>query len=338
MRKDFMASVKTDKEFLWNALTVPIATEKAVSRSFKRAVTWLPEDVLDPLMRLFVDPSAPPALWISGLPIDEEIPATPELPGDFRLPICEAWLLGVARILGIPYGMLGFYTGNARGGLIRDLSPKPGLGGINQPNIHLSFHRDVPACVSGNESEPDGFLLMAARGDPGHQAKTLVCSNRVLAAHLSASEREALRRSPVQTECVRQGGSEGATSPYGKPFYALEGSDDEPQITLFYIPDHREFSYRVKSEDPETESAYHHAVELASSLCEEVDLQAGDMLIVNNARCNHGRTIFEPQLDGSDRWLLKTFVRAAGWRRPSQLDGELGEKEALRWPSLLVKS
>ena len=35
------------------------------------------------------------------------------------------------------------------------------------------------------------------------------------------------------------------------------------------------------------------------------------------------RRAFTPQLDGSDRWLLKTFVHAAGWKRPSQMGGEV---------------
>mmetsp|Transcript_48127 Transcript_48127/g.154132 ORF Transcript_48127/g.154132 Transcript_48127/m.154132 type:complete len:234 (+) Transcript_48127:439-1140(+) len=233
--------------------------------------------------------------------------------------------------------MLGFYTSNARGGLIRDLAPKPGLGGINNPDIRLSFHRDVPANIVGADCEPDGFLLLAARGDPGHQAKTLVCSNRALAARLAPLELAALRRSPIRAECVRSG--TGDVSPYGMPFYAVEGPEDDPKITLFYIPAHREFTHRIVSDDPETQAAYDHAVEIASEICDEVDLQAGDLLVINNARCNHGRTPFTPRLDGTDRWLLKTFVSASGWRRPSQMgeDSDANRNRRLAWPGLLQR-
>ena len=93
------------------------------------------------LHRFFVDARAAPAIWISGLALDDEIPATPALPGDFRLPVSEAmketawndrfndlgipglcvfwgntetlsqaWLLGLARCLGLPYGMLGRHS------------------------------------------------------------------------------------------------------------------------------------------------------------------------------------------------------------------------------------
>ena len=45
---------------------------------------------LSELLRFFVDARAAPAIWISGLPLDDEIPPTPALPGDFRLPVSEA--------------------------------------------------------------------------------------------------------------------------------------------------------------------------------------------------------------------------------------------------------
>ena len=141
-KKDFY-EVFEEKDFLWNAIKDPLLTEQAVSRSYKLVMKWLPEKVLFEVLHLFLDPKAAPAIWISGLAIDDEIPATPSLPGDFRLPLSEAWLLGLARSVGVPYGMLGFYSENARGGLIRDLAPKPGLGGINQPHIELGLHRDL---------------------------------------------------------------------------------------------------------------------------------------------------------------------------------------------------
>jgi len=70
-------------------------------KCYKRAVQWMPEDVLGALLTFFANPSEAPALWISGLPIDVEVPPTPKLPGDFRLPVCESWLLGVAQVLGV---------------------------------------------------------------------------------------------------------------------------------------------------------------------------------------------------------------------------------------------
>lgn len=130
----------------------------------------------------------------------------------------------------------------------------------------------------------------------------------------------------MRVECVRPDG----VSPYGQPFYAVTGSENEPEITLFYIPDHKEFSYRIVSEDAETQAAYSRALAAAAETCDDVDLQAGDALLIDNARCNHARTAFEPQQDGTDRWLLKTFVCAGGWQRPRP-------SASLTWPGLLAK-
>ncbi|CAE7453991.1 cs1 [Symbiodinium natans] len=150
----------------------------------------------------------------------------------------------------------------------------------------------------------------------------------------------------------------GGVSPYGQAFYAVAGPEArgqrsqrvktvlavrqaDPEITFFYIPDHQafgssaspclhEFSYRIVSEDAETEAAYHRALAAAGEACDSIDLQAGDALLIDNTRCNHARTAFEAQQDGTDRWLLKTFVSRGGWRRSDS-------SASLEWPSFLAK-
>ena len=39
-----------------------------------------------------------------------------------------------------------------------------------------------------------------------------------------------------------------------------------------------------------------------------VALEAGDLLVVDNAVAVHGRSPFTPRFDGTDRWLQRTFV------------------------------
>mmetsp|Transcript_22951 Transcript_22951/g.42180 ORF Transcript_22951/g.42180 Transcript_22951/m.42180 type:complete len:446 (+) Transcript_22951:77-1414(+) len=310
-------------------------THEVVVESYKHSVKWLPQDVLTELLRFTYDKDAPAALWISGFPVDTSVPPTPVLnsaePGlsaarsDDRLPVCDTWVLGLARILGIPYRIGGFDKSNARGGLLRDMLPKPGVDGRVSD---LGLHRDLPSGVSRLAFEPDAFILLAARGDTRRCVHTLVCSNKLLFACLSPAEREALRRSPVQ---VRFRDLEtGVAENYGFPFHALEGPDDEPKITLHGFvqqPGDSEVG-EVVSLDAETQAAYERAAELAKENATRVDLQEGDMLILNNARCNHGRCGYTPRGDGGDRWLVKTFVHCGGWSRPSQL----GEPEPFSFP------
>jgi len=39
-----------------------------------------------------------------------------------------------------------------------------------------------------------------------------------------------------------------------------------------------------------------------------VALDAGDLLVVDNAVAVHGRSAFPARFDGTDRWLQRTFV------------------------------
>merc|ERR1712194_713840 len=117
----------------------------------------------------------------------------------------------------------------------------------------------------------------------------------------------------------------------GQPFYALAeggGGDDGQQIvgrciTLFDAPG-------MIATCPEAANNGDHQVERrvvealrrlsdkAMEMGERIALQPGDMLIMNNARCVHGRTAYKPRLDDTDRWLIKTYTSNGLWKKPSQ--------------------
>lgn len=46
-----------------------------------------------------------------------------------------------------------------------------------------------------------------------------------------------------------------------------------------------------------------------------IALMTGDLLVINNRKCVHGRASFQPRYDGTDRWLQRALVR-------SELPGE----------------
>ena len=51
--------------------------------------------------------------------------------------------------------------------------------------------------------------------------------------------------------------------------------------------------------------------ELAAAVAERqrrIVLEAGDLLVVDNSRCVHGRSPFSARFDGTDRWLQRSFV------------------------------
>jgi L-asparagine oxygenase len=54
------------------------------------------------------------------------------------------------------------------------------------------------------------------------------------------------------------------------------------------------------------------------SLRTGVALEAGDLLVVDNAVAVHGRSPYSPRFDGTDRWLQRAFVVSD--LRPSAAD------------------
>ena len=52
-------------------------------------------------------------------------------------------------------------------------------------------------------------------------------------------------------------------------------------------------------------SALHLAIK---NTTQQIVLAAGDILVIYNHRCVHGRTPFAPRYDGTDRWLKRALV------------------------------
>ena len=52
-------------------------------------------------------------------------------------------------------------------------------------------------------------------------------------------------------------------------------------------------------------SALHLAIK---NTTQQIVLAAGDILVIDNHRCVHGRTPFAPRYDGTDRWLKRALV------------------------------
>lgn len=50
-----------------------------------------------------------------------------------------------------------------------------------------------------------------------------------------------------------------------------------------------------------------------SSVWERVLLQPGDVLVIDNRRCLHGREPFTPTYGPEDRWLMRAHVMQDPW-------------------------
>ncbi|MFC6082761.1 guanitoxin biosynthesis L-enduracididine beta-hydroxylase GntD [Sphaerisporangium aureirubrum] len=64
----------------------------------------------------------------------------------------------------------------------------------------------------------------------------------------------------------------------------------------------------VPEDDPEAKAAFVAAEEMLERSVEDVVLEPGDILIINNHRLAHGRRAFIASYDGRDRWLKRVSV------------------------------
>ncbi len=91
------------------------------------------------------------------------------------------------------------------------------------------------------------------------------------------------------------------------------------RLAPILVPDHTgKLCTRHGFAEP-TNSEASHALSLfsiaanSSDLTHQVILRPGDLLLINNQKCMHGRDVFQPRYDGTDRWLLR-FYGVQNWR------------------------
>lgn len=63
-----------------------------------------------------------------------------------------------------------------------------------------------------------------------------------------------------------------------------------------------------KFDDKNEQVAFSRLVNSLRNNVKSVILEPGDVCIIDNKRCVHGRAQFQPRFDGSDRWMMRTMV------------------------------
>jgi len=222
------------------------------------------------------------------------VPATPASPTaptskDLR---SEQVLLAVARLLGEPVGYLPEHGGS----IVQNLVPTRadiGRQTSTSSGVDLAFHTETAFHPHG----PRYLLLLCLRGDPG--AATTLASVEDLLPGLHPDTVATLRKPLFRTAVDESfGGRPGV--PYGPARPVLGGTDEQPwlcwdeELTL--------------GETPEARAAHQELIAVVAERRREIVLDDGDLLIVDNTRCVHGRRPFQARFDGTDRWLQRSFV------------------------------
>lgn len=270
-----------------------VADEESVVSLATRLALSLP--CAGDLLEFAARPSPAAALLVRGVPIGEVGP-TPPYPGarEDRWTQPELLLLAAARLLGHPIG----YAPEHGGRLVQDIVPVKGsetLQVSTSSSGDLMFHTET----AFHPHRPRYLLLLCLRGDPG--AATTLLSVAELLAGLDAATIETLRE-PRFATAVDLSFLGGRRNVHGEPHCVIGGSVQDP--TLLFDAD------LTVGLDPEACRATEAVQERIAQAHRSLVLEAGDLLVVDNARAVHGRSAYCARYDGTDRWLMRAFTVA----------------------------
>jgi L-asparagine oxygenase len=249
------------------------------------------------------DPALSGGLLVTGLPVDPELPTTP-IDGkrcrDKRTFVSEGVALAFASMLGEPYG----FEDEKDGETIHNICPVAGRQAARSnegSSLDFLFHTEV----AFHHLRPDFLLLFCLRADHRQDARTYFEDLAAVYDDLDGEDAEILRQ-PLFVLQAPESFERGRERAVCLNFNAMKALSEpaeralERLRTLLYRPD------RLK----------------------EVNLAAGDLLLLHNRKAVHGRSPFTARFDGTDRWLQRVYIREDLWRHP----------EGPAYPSRTVRS
>jgi L-asparagine oxygenase len=133
-----------------------------------------------------------------------------------------------------------------------------------------------------------------------------VVPNAALCGRLTAEHLHALRDPEFELRAPYSFTRDADSSrPWLGPAPLLHGDAEDPRLAV-------DLACGARALTPAAVAALDalRAAAVAEDVRHEIQLQAGDLLVIDNRRCLHGRNSFVPRHDGTDRWLERVYVRA----------------------------
>jgi L-asparagine oxygenase len=233
------------------------------------------------------------------------IPPTPLIPvlSDSVTPTTHELLFSISHVLGHPVG----YLQEQQGNIVHNILPnqKTEYSQISTSSkVNLDLHTE--SCF--HPYLPDYVLLLCLRGDPA--AATTYADLEDILPDLSDKTIQILKQPWFCTSVDES--------------FRTNGEPDQPRdlAVLYERPDG---THQLKYDKAVMVGLWKDAVTALEELnkaiekhTKEVILQAGDLLIIDNATTVHGRKPFQARYDGTDRWLQRVLVRKSVKNMPYQ--------------------
>lgn len=257
-------------------------------------------------------PAGSVGVLIDGVPVPDPAEATPASWQDaaHSARASRILLLLSAAALGTPFGWLG----QQQGRLVTDLVPTRGHETAQTGAscaIELTLHTED----AFHPERATHFMLFGLR-NPGGTGTML------------APAREALTRLSRQDRTLLQ--TPGAPIlPDSSYALATDAGPARPMTAVWERPE----GYGLRFDPAYTEleqasapwrAAYARLDAALRAETLEVPVLPGQILVVDNDACVHGRVPFTPRYDGTDRWLLRVNISRAHAGRPAREADEHG--------------
>ncbi|MBC2681358.1 oxygenase [Corynebacterium sp. 4HC-13] len=242
--------------------------------------------------------------FLSGVPIDEELPPTPTTPELFPdTPVANKSLETIVSTLGQACG----YADEQNGQLYHNIRPVQGeeTKAENTGSVKFEFHTENVH----HPFRPDYLILLGLRVDHDRQARTRVSEAHRAVELLSDEDLETLQQSRFVSGFPSSFTRHDGVSRHTHPHQVLRRMGDR-----WYL---RVNSHTTKGQDEQAARSLSNLVHALESVSEDIELTPGDVVIVDNHCAAHGRTEFSPRYDGFDRWLKRSFAIAGApsWAR-----------------------
>jgi len=238
------------------------------------------------------------ALLLRGLPQDPNLPPTPVRSNETVRKstfASELWLCTVAAAFGELVG----YLQERQGSILQDLYPTPANAekqSSESSSVLLAFHTEI----AFHPFLPDYVLLYGLRQDPHKEARTMFASIRRFFPLLDPADREALFSRLFRTGIDYSFGNTSQEKGRGPLISVLYGDRQDP----FMRYDHD----LMIGQTPAACRALEAVRELINEVKQDVVIEPGSLLVIDNRRCVHARSIFRAAFDGRDRWLQRAAV------------------------------
>lgn len=275
----------------------PIQDPEAFCTAARRAAAYLPNPVAEFLRGFYRSGSPSGAVLFSGLPVDD----APATPADSRQHLGQRTMLArVQAILNEFLGSMVAYEAEGGGKLFQDMVPSRAAA-ATQTSLSSATELQVHTEQAFSDLRPDYLSLACLRGDPG--ARTFIITAKEIASRFTPEETGLLRQSrwttTIDASFLGQGHNFEAGAVRG-PMPVMYGAADDP--------------FLVVDQDlmRGTDQVAQDLLERVNSACLEGrsahTLRPGEVLILDNKRAAHGRSDFIARFDGTDRFVIRSFV------------------------------